>query len=214
MTHTISIHTFAIALFLFHTKLASSWISPIVSFSCPLKAQHQLFSTKRQEEAEDLEEADTWDFDDLEVLQGEGDDFYGDDNEEDWIPDGEIARRKPKITHLTPANEVIFTKEDDVKQTGAKTESQDVKKPASPYTEEEEELINAMGGKDRSSEVSKREIGFLGERILFFPLSSLLGCADNPVVQETVPWLRLRPIIPFQLATWQMFCVCGASPSQ
>lgn len=115
----------------------------------------------KKDETEEFDKEDTWDFDDLEVLQGDSDDIYGDDDEEDWIPDGEVARRKgPKAKHLTPANEVIITPEDDVKETGAKT-GQEKTTAASAYTEEEEDLIEAMGGKYKKT--SQREAGFLGD---------------------------------------------------
>lgn len=93
------------------------------------------------------------DYDDLEVLQGD-ETGYG-DSEEDWIPDAARAKKKPK--HLTPANEVIKPKEP--KKKGEQQTKEDGKRPT-PYTEDEEEIIAAMGGKSKSN---KREDGFLGD---------------------------------------------------
>eukprot|EP00980_Cylindrotheca_fusiformis_P014737 scaffold4009_cov124-Cylindrotheca_fusiformis.AAC.17 len=83
---------------------------------------------------------------DLEVLQG---DVFDEDEEADWIPDAEKAKKKPK--HLTPANEVIKPK--------SKANTAESERP-SPYTEDEEEIINAMGGRTKNR---KREDGFLGD---------------------------------------------------
>jgi hypothetical protein len=156
------------ALLLIQIQVVYSWVLPNAILRCRLLNNPTTNNCRLYSSGKESEE-DTWEYDDLEVLQGDGDDFYGDDDEEDWIPDGDLARRKPKKTHLTPANEVILSREDDVKETGAKTEKDDVKNTASPYTEEEEELIDAMGGKDKSTSQGRgqREIGFLGDSSLY-----------------------------------------------
>ena len=119
---------------------------------------------RKDEEAEDIT---TWDYENLEVLQGDEDEgLYEDDTEEDWIPDAEIARRNPKPKHLTPANEVIKPPKNDAK---ARNEKGSDKKRPSAYTEEEEEIIEAMGGREKPLKQGgrgKREIGFLGDSTL------------------------------------------------
>ncbi|KAL3944177.1 MAG: hypothetical protein SGBAC_001734 [Bacillariaceae sp.] len=92
-------------------------------------------------------------YDDVDVLQG---DESGGDSEEDWIPDAAKVKKKPK--HLTPANEVIKPKKP--KKKGEKTNAMDGGERPTPYTEDEEEIITAMGGKQKSK---KREDGFLGD---------------------------------------------------
>jgi hypothetical protein len=95
---------------------------------------------------------------------------YGlDDTAEDWMPDARKARQKP--THLTPAKEVIAT--DDLKKQQHQMQQSHVSKnKPSPYTEEEEELIEAMGGRSRPQgnqhqhRISRREEGFLGDSTL------------------------------------------------
>jgi hypothetical protein len=104
------------------------------------------------------EEAQWWEFDDLEVLQGNGGDF--EEGGEDWTPDGEVARRRKKVAYPTPAAAVIK----DVVEKGQEVKKKQEKERPSAYTEEEEDLIDAMGGKDKSSSSSrKREAGFLGD---------------------------------------------------
>ncbi len=102
------------------------------------------------------EQDDFWSLDDLEVLDGDGGDFDQDD-EQDWVPDAVKAKRRRKPNHLRPANEVISpsTKEDD---------DLTLPKRPSPYTEEEEELIDALGGKYSAAATGpRREEGFLGD---------------------------------------------------
>jgi len=113
----------------------------------------------------DKEKEDAW-YENLDVLLDEGDDLYGDDTEEDWTPDAEKAKgRRPRNSReLIPAKEVLGDSFSDTKQpsNGEKSEKQ---RP-SPYTEEEEELIAAMGGKGKKEKASPREIGYLGDSTL------------------------------------------------
>ena len=102
-------------------QLVRSWLSQNVP---PRRIYLSLSATTPKEE-------DWLSFDDLEVLQGDGIDFEEDD--EDWTPDAERYREKPK--HLTPANEVI-PQEPDIRD---KTSEPENKRPT-PYTDEEEEL--------------------------------------------------------------------------
>lgn len=54
------------------------------------------------------------------------------------------------IAHSSPSREASF----------------DVEKPKSPFTEEEEEIIEAMGGKSMENPSPKRESGFMGDSTL------------------------------------------------
>lgn len=98
------------------------------------------------------EEGEWVDIVDLEVLQDDETSFG--DKEEDWIPDAAKAKKKPK--HLTPANEVIKPKEPRKK---GDPPNSDGERPTA-YTEDEEEIIAAMGGRKKAA---KREDGFLGD---------------------------------------------------
>lgn len=98
--------------------------------------------------------------DELEMLQGAGVDFDDDDgdSEEDWVPDAIKAELEgPKGRHLTPANEVISPTTVDEEPPVSTIQT---KRP-SPYTDEEEELIEAMGGKYAAS--GRRDEGYLGD---------------------------------------------------
>jgi len=110
-------------------------------------------------------EEDAW-YENLDVLLEDGDDLYGEDTEDDWIPDAEKAKgRRPRGSReLIPAKEVLG----DSYQGGEKGSNgkHAKKEKPSPYTEEEEELIAAMGGKEKKEKASSREIGFLGDSTL------------------------------------------------
>jgi len=115
----------------------------------------------------DDEGADAW-YENLDVLQ-EGDELYGDDTAEDWVPDSEKAkgRRKRSSRELIPAKEVLGDSSDDEKSSDGDNKKQSKKERPSPYTDEEEELIADMGGKDKKKgKASPREIGFLGDSTL------------------------------------------------
>lgn len=113
---------------------------------------------------DDMEEEVAW-YENLDVLLDEENDLYGEDTEEDWIPDSEKSkgRRKRNSQDLIPANEVLG---DLNKTKDPKKEAPDKKERPSPYTEEEEELISAMGGKEKRETPAAREIGFLGDSTL------------------------------------------------
>ena len=151
-------------------NLASGSISQrngIVLYSTTSKSSSSSSQVGDSPDDNDDEEeggGDWWDVDDLEVLQGLGDDFFDDDDDEaEWIPDGEMARRKRKISGPSPAAAAVA---DTWEQQSASTKKEKSTAP-SPYTEEEEELIEAMGGKVKSSSgFHKREEGFLGDSTL------------------------------------------------
>lgn len=89
-------------------------------------------------------------YEDVEVLQG---DELEEEDMEAWVPDAEKATKKAK--HLTPANEVIPQPSPEA------SNAADIDgERSTPYTEDEEEIITAMGGRTKSR---KREDGFLGD---------------------------------------------------
>jgi len=146
---------------------ASSFL--LVSSSSP----SVLFSSSdRIDDDDNREEEDAW-YENLDVLLDGDNDLYGDDTEEDWVPDAEKARgRRPRGSRdLIPANEVLGDSYNN-KKSGADTtttsnkERSNKKERPSPYTEDEEELIAAMGGKEKKEKASSREIGFLGDSTL------------------------------------------------
>lgn len=112
---------------------------------------------------DEKEEEDAW-YENLDVLLEDGDDMYGDDTKEDWIPDSEKAkgRRRRDSRDLIPAKEVLGDSASSSEKPSK--EGQSKKERPSAYTEEEEELIAAMGGKEK--EAAPREIGFLGDSTL------------------------------------------------
>ena len=113
---------------------------------------------------EDMEEEEAW-YENLDVLLEDEDNLYGDDTREDWIPDAEKSkgRRKRNSRDLIPANEVLGDSASSKEKT---PQPADKKEKPSPYTEEEEELIEAMGGKKKLEQPAPREIGFLGDSTL------------------------------------------------
>ena len=115
-----------------------------------------------ENDEEDEDQDDFWGLDELELLEGAGIDFEEEDREEDWIPDAVKAQRKRKPKTLRPANEVIKDEPPPPKAGGEKkTETNLIENRPSAYTDEEEELIEALGGKYASS--GRREEGFLGD---------------------------------------------------
>ncbi|CAB9516035.1 expressed unknown protein [Seminavis robusta] len=93
-----------------------------------------------------------------------------DDLEEElnWIPDREKANRmkmQQDIYHSRPQPEPISSMPTSTDSSDDNDNNQSDKQKASPYTEEEEELIQSMGGKT-SADTSKREPGFLGDSTL------------------------------------------------
>jgi hypothetical protein len=73
----------------------------------------------------------------------------------DWIPDRERSRRKRSQSFQSAAA-----------SRPAPQKEVDMPKQGSMYTDEEEELISALGGKFKDSPTSKREAGFLGDSTL------------------------------------------------
>jgi hypothetical protein len=110
---------------------------------------------------------------DLDILvgddtEGEGAGLYGADTLDDWIPDAEVARKRgPKGRPLIPAKEVLGGMHTATTRTMPSSGSTARKDRPSPYTEEEEELIHAMGGQGRNNGPARREDGFLGDSTLY-----------------------------------------------
>ena len=106
-----------------------------------------------EEEDENDDEGLDW-FDGNAELVADGDN--DDDDDTDWIPDRERARRRRTQVYQTaaasPARPNPQQKADGPPAT-----------QGSMYTEEEEELISAMGGKFKNAPSNKREEGFLGD---------------------------------------------------
>lgn len=116
------------------------------------------------------DDTDAW-YKDLDVQLVEDEGLYEDDTAEDWIPDAERIKRRDN-RELIPAKEVLggttavatataTAGDSDSDSDDNKTTSQ---RP-SPYTDEEETIIAAMGGKNKQNKVT-REIGFLGDSTL------------------------------------------------
>eukprot|EP00538_Stauroneis_constricta_P005131 CAMPEP_0119563154 /NCGR_PEP_ID=MMETSP1352-20130426/22596_1 /TAXON_ID=265584 /ORGANISM="Stauroneis constricta, Strain CCMP1120" /LENGTH=231 /DNA_ID=CAMNT_0007611699 /DNA_START=124 /DNA_END=816 /DNA_ORIENTATION=- len=111
-----------------------------------------------------------WEVDDLEVLKGDGEDF---EEEMEWIPDRDKARieremLKRSVAHPTAAKDILkpnasssAAAKTKKEKTGKDKEEEKPKTRATPYTEEEEELIAAMGGKMPGN--NKREPGYMGD---------------------------------------------------
>lgn len=95
-----------------------------------------------------------------------------DEEDEEWLPDREKARRKrEKVERVQSYQSDASDKNSPRSQaastvaTEASTNGQEQGSKATPYTEEEEEVIRSMGGKSKKTS-SKREPGFLGDSTL------------------------------------------------
>jgi hypothetical protein len=132
-------------------------------------SNHSLLKAKVQSEgdADDKEEIeDVVDDELLKVLSSElvDDD---EDGESDWMPDREKARVLKEEARVCVEQEETASASEAQQQpstTEGKEQPDAGKNRASPYTEEEEDVISAMGGRTRGSR--KRESGFLGDSTL------------------------------------------------
>jgi hypothetical protein len=115
---------------------------------------------------DDVNDDDDDDWISKEIDEVIGNDSYGLEDEE-WLPDREKARRKlverelyqaGRRTIRPEATRVVTVDEDPA------ADSQEVRK-VSPYTDEEEEVIRAMGGKNVNAP-RLREPGYLGDSTL------------------------------------------------
>jgi hypothetical protein len=122
---------------------------------------------KSKGDAEDKEEIeDVVDDDLLRVLSSElvDDD---EDGEVDWMTDREKARilkEESRVYVEQEEKESTSEAKQEKSATEGKKQPDAGKNRASPYTEEEEDVISAMGGRTRGSR--KRESGFLGDSTL------------------------------------------------
>lgn len=81
----------------------------------------------------------------------------GDMDDADWIPDREHARQKRLQSYQSAAVSSARS---------LPQKAENAPKQNSIYTDDEEELISAMGGKFKDAPTSKREPGFLGDSTL------------------------------------------------
>jgi hypothetical protein len=87
-------------------------------------------------------------------------------DDSDWMPDREKAKaRKEEARVYVEQEEKAASSEKEKKPSTTKGKDPEVgKNRASPYTEEEEDVIEAMGGRTKGNR--KRESGFLGDSTL------------------------------------------------
>jgi hypothetical protein len=110
------------------------------------------------------EEAEEWKVYSSEVIQ----DDEGGDAAADWTPDRVKAQARKEDARVYVEQQQKVSNDKDKKKT-TKTTAPEAKEPdtgrSSPYTDEEEEVISAMGGKNVPGN-RKREPGFLGDSTL------------------------------------------------
>jgi hypothetical protein len=105
----------------------------------------------------------------LKVLSAELVDEDEDDDASDWMPDREKAKALKEDARVYVEQEESSTTSEAQEQPSKEQPSKEQppeagNNRASPYTEEEEDVISAMGGRTRGSR--KRESGFLGDSTL------------------------------------------------
>jgi len=81
-----------------------------------------------------------------------------DDDDDEWLPDRERVRRAKG-----GMKRAIGVPESTTSQKHPDTADIKPQKKRLTYTDEEEELIDALGGRDKDNPSSKRESGFLGD---------------------------------------------------
>lgn len=106
------------------------------------------------------------------LLYDDSSDYGDDDEEEDWTPDFVKAKQRRENARIyaekiqSASLPSSSTSSSSSKSTSSTASSADKpSKRPSPYTEEEEDIIAAMGGKT-FHEKRKREVGFLGDSTL------------------------------------------------
>lgn len=93
----------------------------------------------------------------------------GDDDEYEWIPDRDKARmmKEAKWKRAEASADAFNKKSFNDSEDDDDSESQKfTRSKRFVYTEEEEELISVLGGKNPSNSSPKREMGFLGDSTL------------------------------------------------
>lgn len=119
-------------------------------------------SNKAFEDVEDEEEAIDWETLSAELVSEDDDDGL---NDGEWLSDREKARQRNERARMYVEKVQDTVKKVENKQTEQSTTPSTIKERASPYTDEEEDVIAAMGGKTHHSQ-RKREEGFLGDSTL------------------------------------------------
>eukprot|EP00977_Amphora_coffeiformis_P014910 scaffold4244_cov167-Amphora_coffeaeformis.AAC.23 len=120
-----------------------------------------LEARKKRSATEDTDDNDEWlEANDIEVISSELEEQENDDDD-DWIPD-RIKAQARKESARVYAEKIRAKDETTAEQS---KEEKDSKNRPSPYTEEEEDIIAAMGGKTFNKN-RKREWGFLGDSTL------------------------------------------------
>jgi hypothetical protein len=138
-----------------------AWIHQTVTFVsrsrnhrtilCPLFSEGAQFGG----EQDNSENGELYWVDGHAELVADGD---NDDDATDWMPDREQAQRRRSEAYQTAAASPAPTQQ--------QVEKRSPQQGSKMYTDEEEELISAMGGKFKDSPTSKREDGFLGDSTL------------------------------------------------
>lgn len=85
------------------------------------------------------------------------------ENDDEWVPDRELARRRKATQYQTASAPQPPPSQQQAQQQETNSQPQT---QGTMYTEEEEALIDAMGGKFKDAPKSKREDGFLGDSTL------------------------------------------------
>eukprot|EP00560_Eucampia_antarctica_P007056 CAMPEP_0197829112 /NCGR_PEP_ID=MMETSP1437-20131217/5573_1 /TAXON_ID=49252 ORGANISM="Eucampia antarctica, Strain CCMP1452" /NCGR_SAMPLE_ID=MMETSP1437 /ASSEMBLY_ACC=CAM_ASM_001096 /LENGTH=323 /DNA_ID=CAMNT_0043430611 /DNA_START=77 /DNA_END=1048 /DNA_ORIENTATION=+ len=156
-------------------------ISPVIRY---LNAKSSSSSSIMEDDKSDDDDNDI-EQPQVEIVN-EKDEFQYDDDDEDWLPDKEKAKRRAqRQQNMKPAEENLppdfrSTKNrkpagvhiDDINMTPSannkkknkqQQEESKTNKKRLEYTDEEEELIQALGGKEGAGNDAKREPGFLGD---------------------------------------------------
>lgn len=97
-----------------------------------------------------------------EVITNDVDD---DEEEAEWIPDREKARRKRKRIYAEQVRSASAVSESNQIKDKAESGQKEDAPQVTAYTDEEEELIISMGGKKKNT-TTKREPGYLGDSTL------------------------------------------------
>jgi hypothetical protein len=142
---------------------SNAWAPYLTVRGNHLRIPTTFFISKDPYFGDDDDDDEQDDDDDLDWVDGRAELVADDRNvhDDDWIPDHERARRKRSRSYKTAAASAAAASSRPAPQ-----KEVNVPKQGSMYTDEEEELISAMGGKFKDSPTSKREAGFLGDSTL------------------------------------------------
>lgn len=118
-----------------------------------------LFANTGNVDPDEEEEEIDWDALSAELVSEDEDDGL---NDGEWLPDREKALQRNERARIY-VEKVQAAASEAVSRVATGKTSPTTATKSSPYTDEEEEVIAAMGGKDRSR---RREPGFLGDSTL------------------------------------------------